>query len=77
MMNAGKSFYHEETSEASEALQILIRPEQEDLDSGVQFFSRDVELLEGWQLLGAPKEMDAPLVIRNQVAIYDAKFVCR
>ncbi len=73
-MNAVKSFYHKETSEAREALQILIRPEQEDLDSGIQFFLRDVELLEGWQLLGVPKEMDAPLVIRNQVAINDAKF---
>jgi quercetin 2,3-dioxygenase len=74
MMNAGKSFYHEETSEACEALQILIRPEQDGLDSGVQFFARDIENVEGWQLLGAPKEIDAPLVIRNQVAIYDARF---
>lgn len=61
------SFYHEETSEACEALQILIRPEQDGLDSGVQFFARDVENVEGWQLLGAPKEIDAPLVSEIQV----------
>ncbi|ASV69655.1 pirin family protein [Cytobacillus kochii] len=73
MMNAGRSFYHEETSEACEALQILIRPEEQDLDSGVQFFAREVNVAKEWQLIAGPKEMsEAPLKIRNRVIIYDA-----
>jgi quercetin 2,3-dioxygenase len=74
MMNAGRSFYHEETSEACEALQILIRPEKEGLVSGVQFYEREMEQVKGWQLLGGPTSTDAPLTIRNQVVIYDARF---
>ncbi|WP_336865619.1 hypothetical protein [Peribacillus frigoritolerans] len=73
-MNAGKSFYHEETSEACEALQILIRPEEQDLDSNVQLFARTVDVSKYWKLLAGPKEMeDAPLTIRNRVIIYDAR----
>ncbi|MCW3790330.1 pirin family protein [Paenibacillus sp. LS1] len=75
MMNAGKSIHHEESTPDSsvEMLQIFIRPEETDLPSNVQFYERSVIPANGeWTLLAGPKEMKAPLELRQQVAVYDA-----
>ncbi|WP_034671564.1 pirin family protein [Ectobacillus panaciterrae] len=75
MMNAGTSFYHEESTPDNpiEMLQIFIRPEAPDLPPKVQFFDRSVIPLNGeWTLLAGPKETGAPLEIRQQVIVYDA-----
>ncbi|MFC5469103.1 pirin family protein [Cohnella suwonensis] len=75
MMNAGKSISHEESTPNStvDMLQIFIRPEKADLPPKVQFYERSVIPTNGeWTLLAGPKETEAPLEIRQQVAVYDA-----
>ena len=75
MMNAGKSFWHEESapSDPVEMLQIFIRPREADLPAEVQFHDRDGTLADGrWHLVAAPETSDAPLAIRQQVIVYDA-----
>jgi quercetin 2,3-dioxygenase len=75
MMNAGTSFYHEESTPDTpiEMLQIFIRPEAPDLPPKVQFFERpEIPLNREWTLLAGPKETEAPLEIRQQVMVYDA-----
>lgn len=71
MMNAGKSFYHEESSDATEALQILMKPSERDLSSAVRFYKRDISKVSGWQLLAGHSDANAPLEIRNNIVIYD------
>lgn len=74
VMNAGKSFFHEESTpvQGIESLQIFIRPEKADMPSKVQFFERPIIPMNGdWTLLAGPKETGAPLEIRQQVAVYD------
>lgn len=73
MMGAGKSFFHEEATpyEAVEMLQIIIRPEQEDLEPEVQFYERNVVVNGQWNVLAGPEYMDPPLRIRQQVAVFD------
>ncbi|WP_456620522.1 MULTISPECIES: pirin family protein [unclassified Bradyrhizobium] len=75
MMNAGKSFWHEESapSDPVEMLQIFIRPREADLPGEVQFHDRDDTVADGnWHLIAAPETSDAPLTIRQQVIVYDA-----
>lgn len=75
MMNAGKSFWHEESTpdEPVEMLQIFIRPRDADLPGEVQFHDRPEEPVAGnWTLLAGPEGDGAPLVIRQEVAFYDA-----
>ena len=75
MMNAGKSFWHEESapSDPVEMLQIFIRPREADLPGEVQFHDRSETLADGrWHLIAAPETNDAPLAIRQQVIVYDA-----
>jgi redox-sensitive bicupin YhaK (pirin superfamily) len=75
MMNAGKSFWHEESapSDPVEMLQIFIRPREADLPGEVQFHDRDETLADGgWHLIAAPETSDAPLAIRQQVIVFDA-----
>lgn len=73
MMGAGTSFFHEESAPNGpvEMLQIFIRPEEADLDPSVQFLTRVVKVDSKWSLLAGPKELHAPLEIRQKVAIYD------
>ncbi len=74
MMNAGKSFWHEESapSDPVEMLQIFIRPREADLPGEVQFHDRNEALADGmWHLIAAPETSDAPLAIRQQVVVYD------
>ena len=75
MMNAGRSFWHEESapSDPIEMLQIFIRPRDADLPGTVQFYDRDDALADGnWHLIAAPETSDAPLKVRQQVSVYDA-----
>jgi len=76
MMNAGRSFWHEESVPETpvEMLQIFIRPREADLAGTVQFFDRSAPINNGqWHLLGGPENSDAPLKIRQQVRVYDAR----
>jgi quercetin 2,3-dioxygenase len=76
LMNAGQSFWHEESapSDAIEMLQIFIRPREADLPGEVQFHDRDDAIADGrWHLIAAPEASDAPLKIRQQVMVYDAR----
>ncbi|MGO4538370.1 pirin family protein [Paenibacillus sp. 2TAB19] len=74
MMNAGSSFFHQESvpSGQVEMLQIFIRPEKKDLNPAIQFYDRPVSFANGeWNLLAGPQELNAPLTIRQRVAVYD------
>ncbi|WP_026564774.1 pirin family protein [Bacillus sp. UNC41MFS5] len=73
LMNAGRSFFHEETTPNGtvEMLQIFIRPSEADLEPKVQFFDTNNKN-EDWKLIAGPKEMSAPLEIRQNIAVYDA-----
>lgn len=75
MMNAGKSFFHEESAphEDVEMLQILIRPEKADLEPLVRFWEAGEPGDDGWTLIGGPSDSGAPLEIRQRVAVYEAK----
>jgi quercetin 2,3-dioxygenase len=76
MMNAGRGFWHEESTPETPvaALQIFIRPLEADLAAGVQFFDRPAPISTGhWHLIGGPATADAPLKIRQQVRVYDAR----
>ncbi|ACM28795.1 hypothetical protein G6M87_22035 [Rhizobium rhizogenes] len=75
LMNAGRSFWHEESTPyvAVEMLQIFVRPYEADLPGKVQFFDRTGGLVPGgWQLIAGPEGTDAPLLLRQHVKVYDA-----
>lgn len=75
MMNAGRSFFHEESTPhvPVEMLQIFVRPEETDLEPQVQFFERPESFKDGqWNLIAGPQGSGAPLLIRNAVSVYDA-----
>lgn len=73
VMNAGHEFHHEESTpdEGNEMLQILIRPEEEDLQPDVQFWDREIKSDSKWNLIAGPRSMDPPMVVRNEVAVFD------
>ncbi|MDP1471582.1 hypothetical protein CN890_18255 [Priestia megaterium] len=75
MMNAGTSFYHEESvpEEHVEMLQIFIRPEEKDLPPRVQFYDKPESFEESeWELLAGPQGTKAPLTIRQRVMVLDS-----
>ena len=76
LMNAGKSFRHEESvpDGALEMLQIFVRPREADLEGKVQFLDRSDPVAEGWTLLASPESGDAPLVFRQDVFVFDGHF---
>jgi redox-sensitive bicupin YhaK (pirin superfamily) len=62
MMNAGKSFWHEESAPDGpvEMLQIFVRPRAADLHGQVQFYDRPFPLADGqWQVIAGPESSDA------------------
>jgi|1186.fasta_scaffold05876_3 redox-sensitive bicupin YhaK (pirin superfamily) len=74
MMNAGKSFWHEERTpdEPVEMLQIFVRPNEADLPALVNFYDRpDGAPMGEWGLVAGPKGTNAPLTVRNAVRVYD------
>ncbi|MCU7766826.1 hypothetical protein COE67_18705 [Priestia megaterium] len=75
LMNAGNSFFHEESvpKKQVEMLQVFIRPEEKDLAPQVQFYDRPVIYRnEIWELLCGPEGTKAPLKIRQDIMIFDA-----
>ncbi|MED4298527.1 pirin family protein [Priestia megaterium] len=72
MMNAGRSFFHEESipKGSVESLQIFIRPTSENLEPKVQFFDTNNNN-DDWKLIAGPIESNAPLELRQNVVVYD------
>lgn len=76
MMNAGRSFWHEERTPdvPVEMLQIMIRPREADLPPDVAFFDRpDGPATGSWSLVAGPEGSEAPLTVRNAVRFYDVR----
>src|SRR5699024_8107632 len=73
VMNAGDEFHHEESTpdEGNEMLQILIRPEEEDLQPDVQFWDREIKSDSKWNLIAGPRSMNPAMVGRNDGAVVD------
>ena len=76
MMNAGSGIFHEESiptnlySEDVEMLQIFVRPESENQDPLVQF-AEFTEISNRWRLIAGPAVFEAPMMIRNEIIVYD------
>ncbi len=78
MMNAGKGFWHEESTPDTEVemLQIFVRPREADLPGMVHFHDRAGALAQGtWHMIGGPEDGGAPLKIRQLVIFYEARLV--
>ncbi|MEH7385107.1 pirin family protein [Bacillus sp. JJ1521] len=73
MMNAGKSFWHEEKvkNDHVEMLQIFVRPRETDLEPTIQFHEKPIRNRD-WYLIVGPEESKAPLPVRQDVYIFDA-----
>ena len=73
VMNAGKSFWHEEKvpQEGVEMLQIFMRPEAPDLEPNIQFHEKPVDN-EDWYTMVGPEDSDAPMTMRQNAYIMDA-----
>lgn len=73
MMNAGKSFWHEEKVKQDhvEMLQIFVRPRKPDLDPDIQFHEKPIANRD-WYLMAGPEGSKAPLFVRQNVYIFDA-----
>jgi len=55
-------------------LQIFIRPREANLPGTVHFHDRSAALTQGtWHMIGGPEDGSAPLKIRQQVAVYEAR----
>lgn len=74
MMNAGRSFQHEETviEGPLTGLQIFLRPHAPDLDPMVQFHDfGTAHSANEWRLIAGPR--DAPLTVRGEVQVHDMR----
>ena len=75
VMNAGKSFWHEERTLTSDpetrTLQIFIRPHTVDLEPRLQHLALDVRPRNGWRYLTGPEGSDAPTTVRNNIMLFD------
>ena len=73
LMNAGKSFYHEESvpEKDVEMLQIFIRPEKSNMTPNVQFMKRNSSIANKWNLIAGPQNSEANLVINQNIYFYD------
>nr|WP_309099156.1 pirin family protein [Fredinandcohnia onubensis] len=73
MMNAGRSFWHEEKvkNDQVEMLQIFVRPCESDLEPTIQFHEKPIRNRD-WNLMVGPEESKAPLKVRQNVYIFDA-----
>lgn len=75
LMNAGKSFWHEEKTLGKDDLinmQIFVRPVKVDLEPKIQFHQFASEKSEGtWRLIAGPERSVAPLKFRSEVTLYD------
>lgn len=73
MMNAGRSFWHEEKvkNDQVEMLQIFVRPYESNLEPTIQFHEKPIRNRD-WYLMVGPEESKAPLKVRQNVYILDA-----
>lgn len=73
LMNAGRSFYHEESvpEKDVEMLQIFIRPEKSNMTPNVQFMKRNSSIANKWNLIAGPQNSEANLVINQNIYFYD------
>ncbi|WP_099364366.1 pirin family protein [Fredinandcohnia onubensis] len=73
MMNAGRSFWHEEKvkNDQVEMLQIFVRPYESDLEPTIHFHEKPIRNRD-WYLMVGPEESKAPLKVRQNVYILDA-----
>ena len=75
VMNAGKSFWHEEGvpagGETARMMQIFVRPHTVDLEPTVQLKDKGAPTLDTWRFLVGPEGSDAPAIVRNDVRLYD------
>lgn len=73
VMNAGKSFWHEEKvpKDGVEMLQIFVRPSEPNLEAKVQFHEKPTEN-PNWYVMVGPEGSDMPMTVRQNVYIMDA-----
>ena len=77
VMNAGASFWHEERTlgddETVRMLQIFVRPHTLDLEPRLQHRKLEEPVPNTWRYLVGPEGTDAPLTVRNEVRLFDAR----
>lgn len=77
IMNAGRSFWHEERTLADDPhlrmLQIFVRPHSLDLEPGIQHGRLTPPVMGQWRHLFGPEGSDAPFSVRNEVHLYDIR----
>ncbi|MEM9293467.1 MAG: pirin family protein [Acidobacteriota bacterium] len=78
VMNAGSGISHEEFIPAdgaeAEMLQVFIRPRAEDLEPEVHFHDfPEATSLNAWRLIAGAERFQAPLTVRNEIALFDAR----
>lgn len=75
VMNAGKSFWHEEQTKPDGAtarvMQIFVRPHTVDLAPAIQLGNLEPPRPDSWRFLVGPEDSDAPAIVRNDVRLYD------
>jgi quercetin 2,3-dioxygenase len=73
MMNAGRSFWHEEKvkNDQVEMLQIFVRPYECDLEPTIHFHEKPIRNRD-WYLMVGPEKSKAPLKVRQNIYILDA-----
>ena len=71
LMNAGRSFWHEESvgGDTVEMLQIFVRPREADLTPRVQFWT--AQPASGWRQIAGAEDSGAPLLFRQDIAVFD------
>lgn len=77
VMNAGRSFWHEERTLPSDPplrmLQIFVRPHTTDLEPGIQHGPIPAPVVGTWRHLFGPEGSGAPFTVRNDVNFYDIR----
>ncbi|MBA2452369.1 MAG: pirin family protein [Chloroflexia bacterium] len=77
IMNAGRSFWHEERTEHHDPhlrmLQIFVRPHTLDLEPEIQHGPIDPLVPNEWRHLFGPVSSDAPFTVRNDVHLHDIR----
>ncbi len=77
VMNAGRSFWHEEQTHAGDPplrmLQIFVRPHTADLEPGIQHGPIPAPVTGEWRHLFGPDGSEAPFTVRNGVHLYDVQ----
>jgi len=77
VMNAGREFWHEERTNPEDPplrmLQIFVRPHTLNMEPNIQHEPIPDPVENEWRHLFGPEGTDAPLFVRNEVDLYDAR----